>query len=567
MAIQKSYLYKIYDSSGNYLGLLPNSQIQSEFSFNQNINTAGTQISITVQVDADTAGQPASPIQDELGNNVLDETGATIYDEGVGDIVGEKQEQNLMQNGNKIVVVEFSSYTPNGRTKFSGFISKWKPNFAANQVILTCISNGQDLSQFLISGGYTLQTQDLITSGTFSLYSATAGQPLAFAQYFVPVTNYSLGKISVRMAIKSGSTAPVTVYCSLFSGFPGAGTPMADTTVQITNTTQQYIDFVFTTPQALVAGGDYWFYVEPFNAQNIDVSVDNAMNLGQGYYFLNTAWFNTTNSLTCKIYSSTSSTTLGYTNTDPTDMLVAVMNDYVARGGLVALDTAVAETGTLLTYSFKSNSILEAVQAVVSMAPADWFWYVDPGTNTLYFAAKPGTASFVLVKGRHIQELEIERTSEQIFNSIYFTGGDDGTGTGTNIFVHVTDTTSIASFGNRMARISDNRVNSTSGGTTTATTIASNYLDNHLLQQYIATCVIPDGVMDISSITLGQTINFSGWGNFIDALGLQVVGIDYHPDYVKLNLGILPLRASGAVEDIYRQLTYLQTVDNPATPS
>ena len=222
-------------------------------------------------------------------------------------------------------------------------------------------------------------------------------------------------------------------------------------------------------------------------------------------------------------------------------------------------------TGTLATYTFKMQTVLQAIQAVIALAPANWYWYVDPGTGVLNFALSNTTPDVRLVKGVHLNELDIEATKESIKNTVYFTGGDDGTATNTNILVKKTTTQGTNRKG--LVLLSDNRVNSTTGGTVTAGIIAINYLANNANETYITNVTIQDMTMDVNLVKLGKMIAISGLGNFVDALLLQVVGVNRQADQLIAQLGTLPMRTSQQVATIESQLSYQQTVANQSTPS
>jgi len=211
------------------------------------------------------------------------------------------------------------------------------------------------------------------------------------------------------------------------------------------------------------------------------------------------------------------------------------------------------------------QTILQAIQATVALAPANWYWYVDPATGVLQFAKANTVADITIIRKRHINEIDIEATKENIKNTAYFTGGDDGTATSTNILVKV----SKALGGNRvgLALLSDNRVNSATGGTVTAKLIAQNYLNVNNSEQYIANAIIQDQTMDINLLKLGLMVGFSGFGNFVDNLLLQIVGVNYQSDQAILQLGTLPKRDTAVVAAIQAGLQYAQTVANPSTPS
>lgn len=223
-----------------------------------------------------------------------------------------------------------------------------------------------------------------------------------------------------------------------------------------------------------------------------------------------------------------------------------------------------SSTGNISTYTFKMQTVLQAIQAIATLAPANWYWYADPATGELKFAQASTTADITLIKGRHINDIDIEATQENVKNNAYFTGGDDGTATSTNILVRAT-----SSNGTRkgLALLSDNRVNSTNGGVVSARQIANNFLNNNAAESYITNVTVQHTTMDINAIKLGMMVGFAGFGNFVERLLLQVVGINRSPDQVTLQLGTLPLRDSQTIAQLQAQLQYQQTVANPTTPS
>jgi hypothetical protein len=224
-----------------------------------------------------------------------------------------------------------------------------------------------------------------------------------------------------------------------------------------------------------------------------------------------------------------------------------------------------SNTGQLATYTFKMNNTLSALQAILALAPANWYWYVDPADGSLHFSIANTVADFTVIKGRHIDEIDIEATKENIKNIAYFTGGDDGTGTNTSILTKVTTAQGSNRLG--LALLSDNRVTSTTGGTVTAKLISQNYLNNNSSETYITNLIIQDQTMDINLIKLGMMCGFAGFGNFVDNLLLQVVGITRTPDQVTLQLGSLPKRDSQVVAALNAALQATQTGNVPSVPS
>ena len=348
----------------------------------------------------------------------------------------------------------------------------------------------------------------------------------------------------------------------------------------VTSTTPGVYTFSFPSAVTVTPLTQYFFAIYAGDNQGGQIYYNNAGGYAGGnmWYssyggaggstnFFDTGGFNTTGySLYFATYYVTTPNSVPFTNQDPSSILTTIMNTYIAAGGLVGLPGGgITNTGVLTTYTFKTQTMLQAIQTLIGLAPANQYWYVDPATNTIQFAKSNTVADIVLIKGRHINELDVEATRENIKNNIYFTGGDDGTGLSHNIFVNVSNPLN----GNRvgLALLSDNRVNSTSGSVSTAKQIAQEYANDNNAETYITNITILDFTMDTNLFKPGKMVSFAGFSPFINNLLLQVLSVQKSSDQVVIQLGTLPLRTSQAVADIQAGLAYLQTVANPSTAS
>ena len=574
---KKRYVHKI-SRNGEYLGVLP--YVSSEFELHQNLYTVGAQLTIEVGQSADTANLPVEDLLDEPGNALLAEDGSHITTERVADIVGDANSNALIRNDNTIEVIEYSAEHPNGVTVFSGYISKWKTIFGGpDHVEITCLSLGQDLANYINAGGTadTLdqsQTQDDGgVGGDVSTWSAQR-----FGQTFkvgAGITNIS--KITLKLSTDPVGTSQTTVV-KLWNSVSDAnvGTSPIGTATTTHVGYDQQVDFVFSTPISVTAGGTYFFTIVPdsrpdtsqpgyfltFANKSSSVYADGQRyrNLSGGGYtvpFDYDMWF--------KTYYSANSTAKTFTSTDPSTMLTSLMNSYIAAGGDVSIGSGFSATGVSATYTFNLNTLAEVIQKVYELGPASWYWYVDPASNTLYYKATGTTADHTMVKGKHITELSIEATKEDIANVVYFTGGESAVA-GQNVYVNVNDTTSLVNNRRGLARISDPKVKGATGAAT-GTIIANNYINGHNAQTYITEITISAQTYDITLFDLGELIGFGGFGTFVDNLLLQIVGITRRPDSVTLSLGALRQRATAQMEDLQKSLNATQTTNNPAQPS
>lgn len=269
-----------------------------------------------------------------------------------------------------------------------------------------------------------------------------------------------------------------------------------------------------------------------------------------------------TSDLYFKTLASPGATTIAYNNTDPSTILMDILDKYAADGGTVEYDaSSIDATGIVIDYTFNLATTLEGIDTVYKLAPAGWYWYVDPGTNILHFHQIASSAEHIMILGQHISNFSPEYTIEGIKNIAYFSGGEATPGV--NVFKISSATSSIANYGRRLTRSSDNRVTTDS----TAELIAQNEATKNNVPIFRGTMEVPADVYNIDSFILGQTIGLSNFGEFMDSFVLQIVGIKPHPDVATLSIGVLPIRNTRRIEQLKRELEKLQTVNNPTTPS
>lgn len=540
MNIQTYYQYKIYNSSSVYLGML---KVVSPFEYNQNIGTAFTQIQVKL---------------------------------------AQKTRDTLTVEDNLIKVYEFNKWHPAGIIVFDGYISKVKSSYGNDDsILLTCLSNGNDMNNYLVNGSPYVadQSQTSENSSAGVQVNSKSGGITGVGQTFqvgAGVTN--VGAIDVMIGGIDPSVT-LTLWPSVTAANSGTGA-LGSVTLATTSSSPVVVRFAFSSPIGVTAGNTYFFTIDENNGNNISVYYQNSnvyangdmyrQNYGGGGGDANfhvTPYSDIANNsdLYFKTYSSAGATAAVFSSEDPTTILTSVISDYNSRGG--AINTAAGSTdntGLTLSYTFNDNIIMEAITACLSMAPADWYWYVDPATDILYFKEASASADIKLTLGREINVLEVESTKENIKNQAYFTGGDDGTGTNTNVFVKVIQSPGSNRIG--LIRLSDLRVKGATGATV-GMQIATNYLNANNSITYITTVMIQDAIVDTSQFKLGMIVGFKGGDSFVNGLLLQIVGRHKMEDQLELQLGTQPVRTSLALAKIEASLTSVLTAANPSTPS
>lgn len=288
-------------------------------------------------------------------------------------------------------------------------------------------------------------------------------------------------------------------------------------------------------------------------------------------------------------YSTTGATTITYSSQDPSNILRAVIDNYNESGGAVTYDgSSIDDTSTSVTYTFNTQTTLEATNKIIELSPEGWYWYVDPATNLIHLHNKSLSADHKFILGKDIELLKAEKRTENIVNTIYFNGGD--TGGGSNLYKKYQNSTSVGLYGVRSLRYTDERVTVAS----TANTIAQKILDANSGPEIRMTLEIADSNLstlgyDIESIQVGEVVNVRNvegntgsslwdvaswdddrWDYSIADIGtmyLQIVRKEYAPDKLTLYCSTLPPDVSKRIEDIARNLEISRTADNPTAPS
>lgn len=270
-------------------------------------------------------------------------------------------------------------------------------------------------------------------------------------------------------------------------------------------------------------------------------------------------WTTPTADLYFKTYRGGGVTTVIYSGEEVTDIVKSATDNYVAQGGAANYNgTSTDNTGNTIDYTFKLNTMLEVVKKMLEYAPPGFFWYVDPATQILYFKDTEVTATHTLVLGKHITQLELESTIENIRNVVAFTGGD--TGGGTNFIELFTNPTSIAEIGHQyLERIGDSNV----VDSTNAAVAANSFLDGHDAETYQSPITIPASVYDLTLFNPGDTIGFAGFGNFVDDLILQIASVKKNRFFAALTVGQLPDRITNQIDTLKRNIGQIQNIDTP----
>lgn len=581
--IRTKYSYRSYDSAGNYKGSL-DQYVTTDFSEKQQINTPGYSIDLDLDLSPDNDVKILDNILSEAGDQLLAEDGTPIlYDEtdmAYGD-------GTAIALNNKIVVWEYNSYHPAGFIKFQGFISDIKPVYGGSDKLhITVLNFGAQFQKSMIQAGEAINPDTIDPGLTYvpgvdnfgQLFNSKAGgtEQSYWIQAIDAVSN-SIEGFNIPM-VPDTFTNPhtsVVVHLEMFNTLTDAqnfaGIPFASCSKTVnSNAIQQ---FRFSSSVALVEGTTYymriwaeWDGLVVIQDALVDVYLPNVSNYDNHpdfYDWTGVAWFHETSSnMSFQMVNTTGSTTAAFLNTDPSLIIKQILDDFNDRGGVMTYDgTSIDLTGTSVDYTFVLATVLEGLNKSRELAPGDWYWYGDAGTNLIHFHVKGATADHTLYFKRHIQELDLEDTLENIQNEVFFSGGD--TGSGENLYARFANEDSIALYGNKAVKLSDNRVTLIAS----AELLANDILDNNSLPAKRTTVTVWAGTYDISSFNLGDMVGFGGFQDANDDILLQIVNMDRNADRAVLSLDSIPPRTSKSVKELKDQLAALQTINNPAIPT
>lgn len=572
-SLERKHIYKVY-RDGAYLGLLPN--VISDFSYSQDINTAGTTIDIQVAQTLELGPEPVVPIETEAGEIITTEDLQTVTTDSAVPIVGTKDSGLIIANGNDIIVYEYSDDSPNGIPIFTGYQQSMEGTIGESDTItITAISYGKDLDDYVYGNSvYTLQTSQTSSGDWWRIGNSsewTGGINTVLRAVFQTFNSLSYAVSKIRLSMCQGHDrlgiypGTATITLGFYSGTPNSGTLLATATATVTSAYPTFVDtdFFLSSSITMSSGTQYYIKVESNDYANVGFADVGGYSGGEIWIYDvagNVLKDSTGSDMKFYLYSGGLATNATFTSYDPTTMVTDTIAGY---GGALVTSSSTDLTGYSLNYTFVTATALDIVKKAQELAPSDWYWYADPGTNILYFKETLTTATHKFILGRHITGLNFKSTIEYIKNVVYFTGGPTA---GANLLKKYTNPTSLALDRLGMEKLSDNRI--VTANVTSADSISNSFLTENDGEVFTAQSVtIPAEAYNISTINLGQTVSFEGFGSFIDNIVFQITTLEKNVDNVKLTLGKLPIKSSSYVDKIKRDLEDQQTLDNPSTPS
>lgn len=579
--LQKSFYYKVY-KDGVYVATWKERDVTSDFVLAHQINSAGTVVKLRLRRPADVFGE---------GNDV--------------------------DYGNRVEVWVADRQAPNGIRLFSGRITSYEPNYINEHVDVILMGYGQELSHFVIEAGESLEGQQAVTNESITIgnsqftsvmihkWRALDSYPMKKMRYRIKGNTWVFGgdpKSGGGQTINEvGQTVTLSIHPTQTDARDNTNVL---STSQIVIQSTDYTDYVFDLNNTIstVLSTDYFsrFTVSGMNTgatepgttvfasatgltNDDDVEIYNPSTPG---------WTASTEDLWYETYSTTGSTKAVFNDTtkvggwSPSQILRALIDDYNFRGGTITYTPeSIDETGTVVSYTFNTNTLLEGIEKCLELAPEGWYWYVDQATNVLHFHQKESNVThhrFTI--GKDVVSLRTQKGVDDIINTIYFTGGETGSGI---LYKKYVNAPSVAKYGVRAERIKDQRVTLEE----TADLIADRRM-NPSPTVLITLEVLDDSASvekgyDIESLTIGEMIQVMGAGSSksskfniakfdespfdydlsnLSSIPFQMTSYTYTGTKLSMTLSTLPIDVNKRIKDIKRNLQDEQFAENPDAP-
>lgn len=560
--------YKVYSRAGNYLGELP--KVTTDLAFPQDINTAGATLSVTC---GKYINNPVTTeaLQTEAGDPILTESNLSILatSTDLQITTGDSADEAIFKNSNRVKVWLYNQYYPNGKLMFSGQMKRVRFKYGGGDATVSMMlySDGVDLNNYIARGypfSYTNDQSQTSQNGYVTSQVYTSGGWDVYGQSWrsgAAVSNIG----AIRLMLQGSATVTLSIYDA-----PN-GNLIGNITKTVSNGTAAVVDFELQSLVGISPSTDYFFVVWVNAGQSIRIYRQSTNVYANGSIYVSNysggsgggSFSATTGDLYFITKSGTPTTTTTYSTQDPvTGMAHGILLDYNARGGIITEGDFDA-TGLSLTYTFVVAFVLDAINKIIELSPNGTYYYVDLGTSQIDIKQPSSTPDFTVVRGRHINELDIDLSIENVKNYLLLSCGD--TGGGSNLYRDYSDNLSQAYYDIQTATKSDNRITLAA----TADAVGDSFIEENASEQQFTSLTVLNEQIDITLLTPGKTIGFKNFGNFIDDLVLQIVRRE--PNFNKgtstLTLGRLPLRLSDEIQRINRELLNEQTINNPSSPS
>lgn len=565
----KRYEYAFVNSDGRHIvGQVDNFELYEE------INKAGSSIQITVPADLLNTNSTVDELLliDENGNEIITETGDAII------ISSEISLEGIPQLGNSIVVKEQSLIEPLGKTVFAGSVLSYEYSQDGGKVSVEAISASGMLDRAIMDLPlvtlYLDQYDGVTTDTSHIIYGTPASTSVSkFAQTFTLSEDKNLAYIAVWGTTYGSSNYwhlwGSGIRLDLYQGTPGGTSTLLATTDNSVTYSFDILGFLWfkiSPGVAIESGTNYYFELSapdvgaPTDSYAFAAAVGASSSYADGTAYTYTEDGGYTDlSVDSKFllysYEPGVETNTFYTQ-DPSVMLKSILDAAKDSGINVTYnDSEIASTGSVLSYTFTFGTYYEAISKCVELAPANWWYYIDAGSNNIVFQSKPTQIYDYLENGK-VHSLQVKRSLQNVINQAYVVGGEVS---GTNVLKRSQNLSSIRKYGTWVASRTDNRITDE----TSAQLVADSMVDAFAEPRFSAKITLPAKYYDINQFTPGKLVGFTGYNEVINSLQLQIVARKLTADYAELTLELLPPTQTKRIEDLRRNLLMTDTQNNP----
>lgn len=269
------------------------------------------------------------------------------------------------------------------------------------------------------------------------------------------------------------------------------------------------------------------------------------------------------------IYKNGTTTTITESGADVGVIMRNILARYVAETASPRINYSaetIRTTSTTASYTFEMMTYREAIEVAKSLAPVDWWWYVNQDGQFL-FKSKPSAATHTFVFGRHFSAVKVSKNMEKMKNALLFWNRIVGSG---QIYKLYYDAGAISEYGRRMLKIVDQ---SRVGATADADLIGDGFVGEHKEPDIKVSVEIIDNNYsdfgyDIESIEPGHTCNFMGFSDALDETfkeNMMITKVEYLLDRARLTIEPTLAGIVDRIEQIARQVNEVNTKGAPAS--
>jgi len=433
MARNKRFLYKIYDSSGNFLATL--TDVVSDPDFSKNINGSLSELTVTLAKKIGDFGE-----LDTISFNNL--VKVRCFD----------------SDADKVLLHSCNAYDYDGTWSASNDADSLSTDTGS------IVFRGWGSVQFNVDvskdagNNFATLTNSSMASKDLSLYEDTGSLK---AHLYFPITDFSeFTSVTLRWGSDASNYWEKTVTQNESGAFQNGWNTLAFPWTSATPTgspDSSGIDFLevvlnYTGSQIDITSMrlDWIEFIADSCVQGVQVYSGRLTRYtptisGKKEYVELTFLPNMMELANYALEDADGNTKFTRSTEDPADMLKYVLDRFTAEGGTVDYDgISITATGNTETYEFSSQSYLEAVEAIVGMCPTRWYSYID-SDDVVHLKPKGVAADHKFKLGQTVEDFKAIKNIEDVINVIYFTGGsqvlDDQTNTTKDTTVNLGDGT------------------------------------------------------------------------------------------------------------------------------